>query len=74
MTGLREGCRVVFVTLLMTFVAAGLICLLVCSFIDQRHCRNCGRVVEHENYCPNCGTKTESVLIYDHWDKIKYGR
>ena len=64
-----EGClHGSIVVCLVCLISLGIIGLID-SFTNKKHCRNCGRIVKYENYCPDCGTKTDSALIYNYWNK-----
>ena len=66
--GCLEGC----LALLGIMLFSGMLGLLIYStFIPEPHCRVCGKYIEldSENYCPNCGTKTDSVVYYNKWKR-----
>ena len=45
---------------------------LLDATVPHDHCRTCGREVIHgENYCPQCGTPTDSVCRYNYWQSRK---
>jgi len=44
---------------------------LIDSFKDKGHCTKCGREIDKEKYCPDCGTPTDSLNYYDYWNRPK---
>ena len=43
--------------------------LLVDSYKLKPHCIKCDNVVFDVKYCPYCGTSTDSVNMYNYWNR-----
>ena len=59
----------------LQFLRISVICLLIGIgawelFVPKKHCIKCDRIISKENYCPICGTPTDSVNKYNYWNKL----
>lgn len=55
----------------LAFVLGMGLLFLADSFHKYDHCIKCGHLIHYENYCPNCGTSTDSVATYNYWEGRK---